>query len=74
MRKNNVCKTKTDKIDTVVIAKTLLMQDSLRFSSLEDLDYIELKKLGRFHQKVIKQRTRLNIQLTSCVDQVFPEL
>ena len=74
MRKNNVRKTKTDKVDTFVIAKTLMMQDSLRFSSLEDLDYIELKELGRFRQKTIKQRTRLKIQLTSYVDRVFPEL
>lgn len=74
MRKNNVRKTKTDKVDTFVIARTLMMQDSLRFSTLEDLDYIELKELGRFRQKTIKQRTRLKIQLTSYVDQVFPEL
>jgi len=35
---------------------------------------IDLKTLGRFRQKTIKQRTRLKIQLTSYVDQVFPEL
>jgi len=74
MRKNNVRKTKTDKVDTFVIAKTLMMQDSLRFLTLEDLDYIELKELGRFRQKLVKQRTRLKIQLTSYLDQVFPEL
>ena len=74
MRKNNVRKTKTDKVDTFVIAKTLMMQDSLRFITMEDLDYIELKELGRFRQKLVKQRTRLKIQLTSYVDQVFPEL
>lgn len=74
MRKNSVRKTKTDKVDTFVIAKTLMMQDSLRFMTLDDLDYIELKELGRFRQKLVKQRTRLKIQLTSYVDQVFPEL
>ena len=74
MRKNNIRKTKTDKVDTFLIAKTLMVQDSLRFIALEDLDFIELKELGRFHQKTIKQRTRLKIQLTSYVDQVFPEL
>ena len=74
LRKNNIRKTKTDKVDTFVIAKTLLMQDSLRFISLEDLDYVELKELGRFRQKLVKQRTRLKIQLTSYVDKVFPEL
>lgn len=56
MRKNNVRKTKTDKVDTFVIAKTLMMQDSLRFLTLEDLDYLELKELGRFRQKLVKQR------------------
>ena len=63
-----------DKVDTFVIAKTLMMQDSLRFLTLEDLDYLELKELGRFRLKLVKQRTRLKIQLTSYVDQVFPEL
>ena len=74
LRKNNIRKTKTDKVDTFVIAKTLMMQDSLRFVTLEDLDFVELKELGRFHQKTIKHRTRLKIQLTAYVDQVFPEL
>lgn len=74
MRKNNIRKTKTDKVDTFIIAKTLMMQDSLRFITLKDLDYIELKELGRFRQKTVKQRTRLKIQLTSYLDQVFPEL
>ena len=35
---------------------------------------MELKELGRFRQKTVKQRTRLKIQLTSYIDQVFPEL
>lgn len=74
IRKNNVRKMKTDKVDTFVIAKTLMMQDSLRFVTLKDLDYIELKELGRFRQKTVKQRTRLKIQLTSYIDQVFSEL
>ncbi len=74
MRKNNIRKTKTDKVDTYVIAKTLMMQDSLRFVSFYDLDLMDLKALGRFRQKTIKQQTRLKIQLTTYVDQVFPEL
>jgi len=74
MRKNNIRKTKTDKVDTYIIAKTLMMQDSFRFVSYYDLDLMDLKTLGRFRQKTIKQRTRLKIQLTSYVDQVFPEL
>ena len=74
MRKNNVRKTKTDKVDTYIICKTLMLQDSLRFVSYYDLDLMDLKSLGRFRQKTIKQRTRLKIQLTAYVDEVFPEL
>jgi transposase len=51
-----------------------MMQDSLRFVTFYDLDLMNLKALGRFRQKTIKQRSRLKIQLTSYVDQVFPEL
>lgn len=74
MRKNNVRKTKTDKVDTYIICKTLMLQDSLRFVTFYDLNLMNLKDLGRFRQKTIKQRTRLKIQLTSYVDEVFPEL
>ena len=74
MRKNNIHKTKTDKVDTYLIAKTLMMKDSLRFVSFNDLDLMNLKSLGRFRQKTIKQLTRLKIQLTTYVDEVFPEI
>lgn len=74
MRKNYIRKTKTDKVDTFIICKTLMMQDSYRFVTYYDLDLMDLKTLGRFRQKSIKQRTRLKIQLTSFVDQTFPEL
>ena len=74
MRKNNIRKTKTDKVDTYIIAKTLMMQDSFRFMTYYDLDLMDLKTLGRFRQKTVKQRTRLRIQLTTYVDETFPEL
>lgn len=73
MRKNNIRKTKTDKVDTYIICKVLMMQPH-RFVTLFDLGILQLKNLGRFRQKTVKQRTRLKIQLTSYVDQVFPEL
>lgn len=74
LRKNNIRKTKTDKVDTLIICKTLMMQDHLRFVSFFDLDLMDLKALGRFRQKTLKQRSRLKIQLTSYLDDVFPEL
>ena len=74
IRKNNIRKTKTDKVDTYIIAKTLMMQDSYRFVIFYGLDLMDFKQLGHFRPKAIKQRTRLKIQLTSYVNQVFPEL
>ena len=35
---------------------------------------MHLKSLGRFRQKLVKERTRTKIQLTAYVDRVFPEL
>ena len=74
MRKNNIRKTKTDKVDTFIIAKTLMLQKDRRLISFYDLDLMDLKTLGRFRQKTVKQRTRLKIQLTAYVREVFPEL
>ena len=48
MRKNNVRKTKTDKVDTYVIAKTLMMQDNLRFVSLDCQHFFRQIFLGYF--------------------------
>ena len=74
MRKNRIRKTKTDKVDTYIICQTLALQQSYRFVSFDDLDLMDLKSLGRFRQKSIKQRTRLKIQLKAYLDQTFPEL
>lgn len=73
-RKDRIRKAKTDKVDAIVIAETLMTLRTCRCVTFYDLDLVDLKTLGRFRQKSIKQRTRLKIQLTFCVYQVFPEL
>ena len=73
LRKNNIRKTKTDKVDTLVIAKALMMNPT-RFFTKHDISLLHLKELGRFRMKLIKKRTQAKIQLTSYVDQAFPEL
>ena len=74
LRKNNIRKTKTDKVDTYIIAKALMLQQSHRFITASDINLMDLKALGRFRQKSLKQRTRLKIQLKTYVDETFPEL
>lgn len=74
MLKINVSKTKTDKVDTFVTSTVHMTQDYLKFLILKDLVYIKLKELGRYHQKAVKQRIPLKIQLISYIDQVSPVL
>ena len=73
MRKNNIRKTKTDKVDTLLIAKTLMLNKH-RFVTKYDIDVMRLRDFCRFRQKLIKSRTTLKIQLTTYIDQLFPEL
>lgn len=74
LRKNNIRKTKTDRVDALLICKVLMTSQPLRFVTLQDIGLMQLKNLGRFRLVTVKQRTRLKIKLTSYVDQVFPEL
>lgn len=73
LRKNNIRKTKTDKVDTYLIAKELMLNPH-RFVNESDIQIRKLKQLCRFRQKLLKARTRAKIQLTSYVDLLFPEL
>lgn len=72
-RKKSVRNVKTDKVDSIVIAKTL-MQEKHRLFEKQDLDCLHLKNLGRSRQDLMKKRTTCKIKLTSYVDQAFPEL
>lgn len=84
MRKNNIRKTKTDKVGTYIICKTLLRQDTLRFISFFDLDFLELKfsSQGLFDKneaqqlRVLAQKSvgvsdsTLSIQVTHSIAQI----
>ena len=74
LRKNRIRKTKTDKVDTLVIAKAIALMENPRFVTLYDIALMQLKNLGRFRLELVKQRARTKIQLTSYMDQTFPEL
>ena len=73
LRKSNIRNIKSDKVDTFVIARTL-MNSQHRLFQKRDLDLLHLKNLGRTRQSLIKKRTTVKIKLTSLIDQAFPEL
>ena len=73
VRKTGIRKTKTDKIDSLLICKTLALS-SFRIYTENDVKTLQLKSLCRFRQKLKKSKARLKIQLVSYVDMIFPEL
>ena len=73
LRDSNIRKTKTDKIDTKLIVECLMLKKYSIISS-HDIDIIKLKRLSRFRMELVQQQTRLKLQLTGCLDIVFPEL
>jgi transposase len=72
LRKNRIRKTKTDKVDSFVIAKALML-DNYRCISEKDIDTITLKQLCRARKNLMKSRSRCKIQLVAYMDQLFPE-
>lgn len=73
MRKTGIRKTKTDKVDSLLICKTLACNSFKPYTDT-DVKTLQLKSLCRFRQNLKKSKARLKIQLTSYVDTLFPEL
>jgi transposase len=73
LRKTNIRKTKTDKVDTLLIIKSMIVSSYRLFTKL-DIDSLRLKSLCRFREKIKKAKAKLKIQLVSFVDILFPEL
>lgn len=73
LRDSNIRKTKTDKLDTKLIAECLMLK---KFSlvNYQDINIIKLRRLSRFRMELVQQQTRIKTQLTGCLDIVFPEL
>lgn len=73
LRRASIRKTKTDKIDTVLITETLRLGHYTKYDK-SDINVLKLKSLTRFRTKLVESRTKLKIQITSCIDQIFPEI
>lgn len=73
LRKTNIRKTKTDKVDCLLIIKSMIVNKT-RLYSKADIDSLRLKSLCRFREKLKKSKAKLKIQLVTYVDAIFPEL
>jgi transposase len=73
LRKANIRKTKTDKVDCLLIIKSMIVNKP-RLYSKADINSLHLKNLCRFREKIKKAKAKLKIQLVTYVDIIFPEL
>ena len=73
LRKTNIRRTKTDKVDCLLIIKSMIVNKP-RLYSKTDIDSLRLKSLCRFREKIKKAKAKLKIQLVTFVDIIFPEL
>jgi len=73
LRASNIRKTKTDKIDTLLICKCLILKDYTLITEI-DINMLELRSLCRFRIDIKKTQSKCKCQLVSCIDVVFPEL
>jgi transposase len=73
LRKTNIRKVKNDKVDSILIVKTLMMNCYTLLTDY-DVEMIELKSLCRYRHNLMTMRTKSKIQLATYVDQLFPEL
>ena len=73
LRKTSIRKTKTDKSDTFLIIKSLMV-NTYRLYSQREAESLKLRSLCRFRQNLKKSKARLKIQLSGYVNLLFPEL
>lgn len=73
IRKSAIRKAKTDKVDALLIAKSLMI-DGYTELQPADIEILKLRGLCKTRRNLTLMRTRSKIQLNAFVDQLFPEL
>ena len=73
IRKASIRDVKNDHFDSINIAKTFII-NPFKLLDNNDLHSLNLKRLTRFRDDLVKQRARFKIKLVAAVDIIFPEL
>ena len=71
-RKINIRKTKTDPIDSAIIADMLRHSEPPQVSDIQDMNLYQLRELVRIRHRLIEKQTLCKIQLLRNVDTVWP--
>lgn len=72
-RKMNIRKTKTDPIDSAIIADMLRFSEPPQVNPIKDLDLYQLRELVRIRDRLIDKQTVCKVQLVRNIDTVWPD-
>jgi transposase len=72
-RKINIRKTKTDPIDSAIIADMLRFSEPPQVSDIQDMNLYQLRELVRIRHRLIEKQTLCKIQLVRNIDTVWPD-
>ena len=72
-RKMNIRKTKTDPIDSAIIAEMLRFSEPPQVNPIKDLNLYQLRELVRIRDRLIDKQTVCKVQLVRNIDTVWPD-
>lgn len=72
-RKINIRKTKTDPIDSAIIADMLRHSEPPQVSDIQDLNLYQLRELVRIRHRLIEKQTLCKVQLIRNIDTIWPD-
>jgi len=72
-RKMNIRKTKTDPIDSAIIADMLRYSEPPQVNEIKDLNLYQLRELVRIRHRLIEKQTLCKIQLVRNIDTIWPD-
>lgn len=72
-RKMNIRKTKTDPIDSAIIADMLRFSEPPQVNAIKDLNLYQLRELVRIRDRLIDKQTVCKVQLVRNIDTIWPD-
>ncbi len=72
-RKMNIRKTKTDPIDSAIIADMLRFSEPPQVNPIKDLNLYQLRELVRIRDRLIDKQTVCKVQLVRNIDTIWPD-
>jgi transposase len=72
-RKMNIRKTKTDPIDSSIIADMLRFSQAPEVNPIKDLNLYQLRELVRIRDRLVDKQTVCKVQLVRNIDTVWPD-